>query len=215
MMRFDRFTEQAQDAAMRAYEVLQRYGHAQVDTEHLLLAMFEQPMGRIPELLKQMGVDLESVRGWLHRELKRTPRTQIYGGDIKQVYITPRLKKVIDRSNEESFQREVDYVSTEHLLLAIASERRTPAARLLREQGITRKRILEAMVELDAARDRAEPLGRKPPSSSLVIDRVVGESPELILSQGDNQVHIPLQDAMKVIARLADAAAVLATLQGE
>jgi ATP-dependent Clp protease ATP-binding subunit ClpC len=148
MMRFDRFTERAQDAAMRAYEVLQRYGHTQVDTEHLLLALIEQPEGVIPDVLKQMGVDLEAISGRLDEELKRSPRTQIYGQGVGQVYITPRLKRVIDLSNEEASKLKDDYISTEHLFLAIASERNTPAARVLTEMGVTRERILEGIKEV-------------------------------------------------------------------
>jgi ATP-dependent Clp protease ATP-binding subunit ClpC len=148
MMRFDRFTERAQDAAMRAYEVLQRYGHSQVDTEHLLMALMEQPDGVVPEILAQMGVDLEAISQRLDEELKRTPRTQIYGGGVGQVYITPRLKRVIDQSNEEGSKLKDDYISTEHLLLAVASERNTPAARILAEFGVTRTRILEAVEEV-------------------------------------------------------------------
>jgi ATP-dependent Clp protease ATP-binding subunit ClpC len=149
MMRFDRFTERAQDAAMRAYEVLQRYGHTQVDTEHLLLALVEQPDGVIPEILTQMGVDIEGVGHRLDEELRRTPRSQIYGGGgVHQVYITPRLKRVIDQSNEEASKLKDDYISTEHLFLAIAAERNTPASRVLAEFGVTRERILEAVKEV-------------------------------------------------------------------
>ncbi len=148
MMRFDRFTERAQDAAMRAYEVLQRYQHTQVDTEHLLLALIEQPDGVIPEILSQMGVDLEAIGRRIDEELKRTPRSQIYGGGVSQVYITPRLKRVIDQSNEEASKLKDDYISTEHLFLAIAGERNTPAARVLTEVGVTRQRILEAIEEV-------------------------------------------------------------------
>jgi ATP-dependent Clp protease ATP-binding subunit ClpC len=148
MMRFDRFTERAQDAAMRAYEVLQRYGHSQVDTEHLLLALIEQPEGVIPEILDQLGVDLEAISRRLDEELKRSPRTQIYGGGVGQVYITPRLKRVIDQSNEEAAKLKDDYISTEHLFLAIANERNTPSARILAELGVTRDRILEAVTEV-------------------------------------------------------------------
>ncbi|RLT41364.1 MAG: hypothetical protein DWI61_02975, partial [Chloroflexi bacterium] len=57
MMRFDRFTERAQDAATRAYEILQRYGHNQVDTEHILLALLEQTDGAVPQLMESMQVD--------------------------------------------------------------------------------------------------------------------------------------------------------------
>jgi ATP-dependent Clp protease ATP-binding subunit ClpC len=148
MMRFDRFTERAQDAAMRAYEVLQRYGHTQVDTEHLLLALIEQPEGVIPDILQQSGVDLEALTNRLDEELQRTPRTQIYGGGVGQVYITPRLKRVIDQSNEEASKLKDDYISTEHLFLAIANERNTPAARILAELGVNRQRILEVIEEV-------------------------------------------------------------------
>jgi ATP-dependent Clp protease ATP-binding subunit ClpC len=148
MMRFDRFTERAQDAAMRAYEVLQRYGHTQVDTEHLLMALIEQPEGVIPEILEQAGVDPESIKQRIDEELQRSPRTQIYGGGVGQVYITPRLKRVIDQSNEEASKLKDDYISTEHLFLAIASERNTPASRILAEAGVTRQRVLEAIEEV-------------------------------------------------------------------
>lgn len=148
MMRFDRFTERAQDAAMRAYEVLQRYGHSQVDTEHLLLALIEQPEGVIPEIFQQLGIDLQIISSRLDEELRRTARTQIYGGGVGQVYITPRLKRVIDQSNEEASKLKDDYISTEHLFLAIANERNTPASRILAEVGATRQRILEAIEEV-------------------------------------------------------------------
>jgi len=133
---------------MRAYEVLQRYGHTQVDTEHMLLALLEQPDGVVPEILTQLGVDLEVISRRLDEELTRTSRTQIYGGGVGQVYITPRLKRVIDQSNEEASKLQDDYISTEHLFLAIAAERKTPAARILAEVGVTRGRVLKAIEEV-------------------------------------------------------------------
>jgi ATP-dependent Clp protease ATP-binding subunit ClpC len=133
---------------MRAYEVLQRYDHSQVDTEHLLLALIEQPEGVIPEILRTLSVDLEVISRRLDEELKSTPRTQIYGGGMGQVYITPRLKRVIDQSNQEAAKLQDDYISTEHLFLAIAGERNTPAARILGELGVTRYRILEAVKDV-------------------------------------------------------------------
>jgi ATP-dependent Clp protease ATP-binding subunit ClpA len=62
MMRFDRFTERALDAATRSYEILQRYSHNQVDTEHMLLALLEQPEGVIPQVLEKLGVNIETVK---------------------------------------------------------------------------------------------------------------------------------------------------------
>jgi len=70
MLRFDRFTERAQDAAARAYEILQRYGHNQVDTEHILLALLEQPDGVIPQILERLSVDVSVMRlRWKSRML--------------------------------------------------------------------------------------------------------------------------------------------------
>jgi ATP-dependent Clp protease ATP-binding subunit ClpA len=214
MMRFDRFTERAQDAARRAYEILQRYGHSQVDTEHLMLALVEQPEGMIPEILSQLGVDLGVIEHRLDEELKRTPPSQIYGQGVGPVYITPRLKRVVDQSDQEAAKLEDDYISTEHLFLAIASERNTSAARTLAKLGITRQRILDAIEEIRSIRDRVEPPRRRLLPIALVIERVAGAAPELVLSQGDQQIRILLRDAMAVIARLAGAAAELAAVQG-
>ncbi len=133
---------------MRAYEVLQRYGHTQVDTEHLLLALIEQPEGVIPAILDHLGADMALISERLDDELRRTPRTQIYGGGVGQVYITPRLKRVIDQSNEEASKLKDDYISTEHLFLAIAGEKNTPAARILADVSVTRDRILDGVKEV-------------------------------------------------------------------
>ncbi len=148
MMRLDRFTERAQDAAMRAYEILQRYGHNQVDTEHLLLALLEQPEGVIPQLLEKMGVDLSVMQARLDSILQASPRAAVYGGGTGQVFITPRMKRVLDQANREASRLRDEYISTEHIFLAIASERNTPAARILSDAGVTKDRIYEAIKEL-------------------------------------------------------------------
>ena len=80
MMRFDRFTERAQDAAARAYEILQRYGHNQVDTEHILLALLEQPEGIIPQILDMLNVEGELIQQRLDDVLRASPKAAVYGG---------------------------------------------------------------------------------------------------------------------------------------
>ena len=102
MMKFDRFTERALDAASRSYEILQRYSHNQVDTEHLLLALLEQPEGIIPQLLEKLGVDIEAVKGRLDDVLKASLKVAIYGGGTGQVFITPSLKRVTVMANEKA-----------------------------------------------------------------------------------------------------------------
>ncbi|HML22589.1 MAG TPA: AAA family ATPase [Aggregatilinea sp.] len=157
MMRFDRFTERAQDAAVRAYEILQRYGHNQVDTEHMLLALLEQPGGVIPQLLEKMAVDQDAMREQLDNVLKASPKAAIYGGGAGQVFITPRVKRVVDIANEEANRLKDEYISTEHLFLAILSERRTAVARILAEAGISKERVLEVIKEIRGGQRVTDP----------------------------------------------------------
>ena len=150
MLRFDRFTERAQDAAARAYEILQRYGHNQVDTEHILLALLEQQDGVIPQILERLGVDLSVMRSRIDEVLRQSPRTAaIYGqGGANQVFITPRVKRVIDLANEEASRLRDDYISTEHIFLAILGERNTPTARIMADYNITRERTVDLIKDI-------------------------------------------------------------------
>jgi len=143
MMRFDRFTERAQDAANRSIEILQRYGHNQVDTEHILLALLEQPDGVVPQILSKLNVDVTAMRNKLEEILRASPKAAIYGGGTGQVFITPRVKRVLDLAQEEANRLKDEYISTEHIFLAISTERNTASARLLAENGVTRERINE------------------------------------------------------------------------
>ncbi len=146
MMRFDKFTERAQDAAMRAYEILQRYHHTQADTEHLLLALLEQSNGLVPEILEKLKVDPEMIMSRLDQVLSAQPRV---GGQVNmavgQVYITPRLKRVLDNAQEEAKAMQDEYISTEHLFLAICGERNTPSARILQEAGIAKPKVADTI----------------------------------------------------------------------
>ena len=149
MMRLDRFTERAQDAAQRAVEVMARYGHTQVDIEHILVALLEQPEGVIPQILERLGVDIDQVQQRLDDVLRGSPKAGIYGsGGAGQVFITPRVKRVLDLANDEANRLKDDYISTEHLFLAIAGERNTPVARILRESGVTKDRIHNAIKDV-------------------------------------------------------------------
>jgi len=149
MMRFDRFTERAQDAAMRAYEILQRYGHSQVDTEHIFLALLEQPESLAHDILEGLHADPMAVRKRLEDALDAAPRTAMpFPAQAAQVFITPRLKRVIDVATEEADRLKDDYVSVEHLLLAVASEKNTPSARIMADHGITREGLLDAIQEV-------------------------------------------------------------------
>ncbi len=157
MMRFDRFTERAQEAAQRAAEIIQRYGHNQIDTEHILLAMIEQPQGVIPQLLELLKIDANALAERLDYILRTSPKASIFGGGAGQIFITPRVKRIIDLANEEANRMKDEYISTEHLFLAILSERNTPAARLLEGAGITRERVNESILQLRGGQRVSDP----------------------------------------------------------
>ncbi|MBM2848555.1 MAG: ATP-dependent Clp protease ATP-binding subunit [Anaerolineales bacterium] len=157
MMRFDRFTERAQDAAARAYEILQRYGHNQVDTEHILLALLEQPEGVIPQILEKLGVDQELIKKRLDDVLRASPKAAIYGGGTGQVFITPRVKRIVDLANDEASRFKDEFISTEHLFLAILSERNTAVARILMEAGITKERVYDTIKDIRGGQRVTDP----------------------------------------------------------
>jgi ATP-dependent Clp protease ATP-binding subunit ClpC len=148
MMRFDRFTERAQDAAQRAAEIIQRYGHNQIDTEHILLALIEQPQGVISQILEKLNIEIEALTSKIDHQLRTSPKANIYGGGAGQIFITPRVKRVVDMANEEANRLNDEYISTEHIFLAILSERNTAIARLLSEEGITKERVYDTIKEI-------------------------------------------------------------------
>ncbi len=148
MMRFDRFTERAQDAAARAYEIVQRYRHSQVDTEHLFLALLEQNEGAVPQILNELKVDVSGMKDRLDAELRNSPKVAVYGGGVGQIFYTPRIRTVLELSQGEANRLKDEYISTEHIFLAILSERNTPSARILQEYGVTRERVLEGIEAL-------------------------------------------------------------------
>lgn len=157
MMRFDRFTERAQEAAQRAAEIIQRYGHNQIDTEHILLALIEQPGGVIPQILEKLSVSGEALTERLDATLRASPKANIFGGGAGQIFITPRVKRIIDLANEEANRLKDEYISTEHIFLAILTERNTPAARILESAGLTRDRVYTAIQDLRGGQRVTDP----------------------------------------------------------
>lgn len=147
-MRFDRFTERAQDAAARAYEIVQRHNHTQVDTEHLFLALLEQNDGAIPQILGELNVDVAAMRERLDAELQASPKVAVYGGGVGQVFYTPRIRTVLELAQGEANRLKDEFISTEHIFLAILSERNTPTSRILQEFGVSRERVLEGIQRL-------------------------------------------------------------------
>ncbi|MCB9113836.1 MAG: AAA family ATPase [Caldilinea sp.] len=159
-MRFDRFTEKAQEAAMRAYEILQHYKHTQVDTEHIFLALLQQSGGAVPQIMQSLQAPVPEMVQKLTDVLESMPRASNnpYGSTATaQVFITPRLKRIMDIAYEEAMRMKDEYISTEHILLAVASERNTPSANLLREANVSKERIAEAITAIRNGQRVTEP----------------------------------------------------------
>jgi ATP-dependent Clp protease ATP-binding subunit ClpA len=119
MMRFDRFTEKAQEAAMRSYEILQQYKHTQVDTEHVFLALLGQDGGAVPQIMKQLDAPVAEMVQKLTATLENMPRASLNpyaNSNTAQVFITPRLKRIMDIAYEEAMKLKDEYISTEHML---------------------------------------------------------------------------------------------------
>jgi ATP-dependent Clp protease ATP-binding subunit ClpC len=150
MMRFDKFTERAQDAIARAQDIMGRYKHSQLDVEHMLLALLEQPEGVITQVLNTLKLDGENIRRRVDDALQATPKTyftaQNYGA--AQIFVTPRLKRVIDAAEEEARRMSDEFVSTEHIFLAIVSEREGQGPSILRESGVVKDRAADAIREV-------------------------------------------------------------------
>jgi ATP-dependent Clp protease ATP-binding subunit ClpC len=159
MMPFDRFTERAQDVIARSQEILMRYGHNQMDTEHLFLALLEQPDGLATQILEEMlGVNTELVAMQLDEYLSNNRKLNVPGRPGGgQIYVTPRIQRLGQVAMSEAQSMGDEYISTEHLLLAIASEERGHSDRLLSEAGVDKEDIRLAIDELRAGQRVTDP----------------------------------------------------------
>src|SRR5947209_1693563 len=104
-----------------------------------------------------MNVDQEAVRFKLDEVLKASPKAAIYGGGAGQVFMTPRVKRVIDLAQEEANRLKDEYISTEHIFLAILSERNTHVARMMKEAGVTKDRVMEIIKEFRGGQRVTDP----------------------------------------------------------
>lgn len=148
MIGFDRFTEKAQEAATLAYEVMLRYKHSQLDTEHMLLALLEQSDSIVTELLQRLDVDVRRIRRRVAGVLEANGKLTSSGtSNFKQVYITPRVKRLMERANEEASKCDDEYISTEHMFLAILNARDSAASRILSDEDVTYERFSQILKE--------------------------------------------------------------------
>jgi ATP-dependent Clp protease ATP-binding subunit ClpB len=144
-MNINKFTEKAQEAVLTAQTLSEQLNHAQIEPEHLLLALVEQSEGVVPEVFRRIGTEPKPFAASLREELSRLP--QSYGGSTPGM--SPRFRKVADSAQEEATRLKDEFVSTEHLLLGIVSESGANiSTRLLKQHGITKDRIFEVLTQV-------------------------------------------------------------------
>jgi len=145
-MRFDKFTLKSQEMIQNAQQLAERFGHPQIEPEHLARALLEQKEGVIPPLLGKIGASQNQIINELESILERMP--SVSGSGTGQVYLSPRAKAVLDRAFAEAEQMKDEYVSLEHILLAILEEKDGKATRGFAAAGVTREAVLNALVEI-------------------------------------------------------------------
>jgi ATP-dependent Clp protease ATP-binding subunit ClpB len=144
-MNINKYTEKAREAVVGAIELAQQHNNPQLEPEHLLVTLAEQREGIVPELLRKAGVEPAAIAKAARELVAKLPSA--YGG--AQPGLSPRLKLVTDQAQAEADRLKDEYVSTEHLVIAIADEGgRSPAAQLLRQHGITRDTILQSLTSI-------------------------------------------------------------------
>ncbi len=143
----NKFTRKSQEAIAAAQELALRRHHQQIENEHLLLALLEQPEGLVPRLLEKIGVAPEALANALTSELAKIPSVT-GAGSGSQVYMSARLGRIFVKAKDEADQFKDEYVSVEHLLLALVSADGDALANLLKDFGINREKLLAVLTEV-------------------------------------------------------------------
>ena len=148
-MDINKLTVKTQEALQAAQTLALKLGHVEVDGEHLLAALIEQSGGLVPRLLQKMDVDPQAFAAALRSELERRPSMSGPGVEAGKVYVTQRFNRLLIKAEEEAKRLRDDYVSVEHILLALAEEGGASAAgRLFKQFSLSRDRILQALTAI-------------------------------------------------------------------
>jgi len=141
-MDFNRFTEKLQEGFRSAQSLASRHGQQQLDVEHLLLALLEQPSGLTPSILLKTEVNPENLHRRLMQDLEKLPRVSGSAPGIDQIYLTPRLQSLLSSAEREAKRLKDEYVSVEHILLAATEEKS------FKDVGLTRERLMKTLQEV-------------------------------------------------------------------
>ncbi|MCD6310541.1 MAG: ATP-dependent chaperone ClpB [Candidatus Eremiobacteraeota bacterium] len=145
-MRLEKMTHKTQEALHSAQEIAEKFGHQAISPEHLLKALVEQEGGLAGSILKRLGVDIRTIENLLNAWLEKQPG--VVGAGQGGAYLSPEVKNIISSGFEEAGRLKDEYLSVEHLLLALARDTKTEAGRILKAQGITTDAIYTILQEI-------------------------------------------------------------------
>jgi ATP-dependent Clp protease ATP-binding subunit ClpB len=145
-MDVEKFTLKAQEALQEAKSIAERKHHQQIDVEHLLLALLDQKEGIVIPILQKLGSNPDLIVSQLGDELNRIP--QVTGRGTGQVYLSSRLNEIFNNAWKEAERLKDEYMSTEHLLIAIADEKQGAAFQILQRNGVTKDAIFRVLQEI-------------------------------------------------------------------
>jgi ATP-dependent Clp protease ATP-binding subunit ClpB len=149
-MNLNQYTEKAQEAVLAAQNIAQEYGNSQIEPEHLLQALLIQEGGIVPQIITKAGARPDLIGGLVEREIQRKPKV---GGAVGTPTLARDLTQITQRAEAEAKQMKDEYVSTEHLLLAMTDAggngaRPSAATRILHDNGVTHDAILKALMQV-------------------------------------------------------------------
>ncbi|MBR0598895.1 ATP-dependent chaperone ClpB [Sinanaerobacter chloroacetimidivorans] len=144
-MNFDKFTQNAQAAVIDCQNIAVQEGHQQLDGEHLHLSLMMQQDGLIPKLLSFMGINTGEIIGELEVEMEKLPKVQ---GGNDNMYSSRRLNQILINAEKIAADFKDEYVSVEHLYLALLDEKNTPSSRIFKKHGVTKDGFLQALTKV-------------------------------------------------------------------
>jgi len=143
MARFEKFTLKSQEAVQTAQDLAGKLHHQQIESEHLLVALVEQPDGVVIPILKKLGADPGRIKADIEEALNKLPRVE----GLVQTYLSPRLNKLFERAEQEAERLKDEYISTEHFLIA-AADGDGAGRDILARHGVTKDKIFTVLVDI-------------------------------------------------------------------
>jgi ATP-dependent Clp protease ATP-binding subunit ClpB len=197
MLRFEKMTVKAQEAVQNAQQVAAQHENQQIEPIHLLAALAAQADGVVPPLLARLGIQIEALHQEIDREIARLPQVQGFA----QQHLGRALNDVLEQAFKEADSFKDEFVSTEHLFLAIAKRDRDPAGQLLKRQGASHEAILQALA---GVRGTQRVTSQNPEATYAALEKYARDLTELARKQKLDPVigrDEEIRRVMQILAR--------------